>query len=210
MRWNWADHAFTNMFRIENWPDTMTADKQYPGKNFSQNGFTRTQLRQDILPAMEKALGNPEYANDDKVSDKWLRVVGWTEGTWWTPLTRPLLNSCLEEQELSPDEQGDIPLVVTVTGKVLLKLLDSAKFIKQTKPKQKAKRGAAEQRLRSRTQKARQSRPHAQNRHLAQSLLGLETHRRGLHSRSAIRPARSLRRPAANASAIPHRAPEMR
>lgn len=148
MRWNWADHAFTNMFRIENWPDTMTADKQYPGKNFSQNGFTRTQLRQDILPAMEKALGNPEYANDDKVSDKWLRVVGWTEGTWWTPLTRPLLNSCLEEQELSPDEQGDIPLVVTVTGKVLLKLLDSAKFIKQTKPKQKAKRGAATTRRR--------------------------------------------------------------
>jgi hypothetical protein len=80
MSWTWADHAFAKQVRIENWPDSMAADRRFPKQGFQQTAFSTSDLK-EIIPPLEKAQGNPKYTNNSAVKvEKCLRVVEWTEG----------------------------------------------------------------------------------------------------------------------------------
>jgi hypothetical protein len=82
MSWTWADHAFAKQLRIENWPDSMAADGRFPKQGFQQTAFSTSDLK-EIIPPLEKAQGNPKYADDSRVKvEKCLRVVEWTEGSF--------------------------------------------------------------------------------------------------------------------------------
>ncbi|KAJ6568557.1 hypothetical protein B0H19DRAFT_1065381 [Mycena capillaripes] len=118
MSWTWADHGFTKQMRILGWPDKMAAEGRFPKQSFAQTTFSNPELKA-IIPGLEKARGNPKYADDAKVDvDNRLRVVEWTE----------------EEQELPVKEQGGVPLVVAVSGAVLVKVSNSRKWVVQSVP----------------------------------------------------------------------------
>ncbi|KAJ7816404.1 hypothetical protein B0H13DRAFT_1923596 [Mycena leptocephala] len=124
-----ADHAFAKQVRIENWPDSMAADGRFPKQGFQQTAFSTSDLK-EIIPPLEKAQGNPKYEDDSTVKvEKCLRVMEWTE----------------DERNLPQAEQGDVPLVVSVKGNVLVKVANSKKFVaktgtavRQTKPRARA------------------------------------------------------------------------
>ncbi|KAJ6524986.1 hypothetical protein B0H19DRAFT_1276342 [Mycena capillaripes] len=118
MSWTWADHGFTKQMRILGWPDKMAAEGRFPKQSFAQTTFSNPELKA-IIPGLEKARGNPKYADDAKVDvDNRLRVVEWTE----------------EEQELPVKEQGGVSLVVAVSGAVLVKVSNSRKWVVQSVP----------------------------------------------------------------------------
>ncbi|KAJ7792367.1 hypothetical protein B0H13DRAFT_1935737 [Mycena leptocephala] len=87
-----------------------------PKQGFQQTAFSTSDLK-EIIPPLEKAQGNPKYADDSRVKvEKCLRVVEWTE----------------DERDLPQAEQGDVPLVVSVKGNVLVKVASSKKFVAKT------------------------------------------------------------------------------
>ncbi|KAJ7022243.1 hypothetical protein C8F04DRAFT_1272789 [Mycena alexandri] len=114
MHWSFADHGYLHQMRIRNWPDSMAASGRYPKPAFTQTTFSTSDLKL-ILPGLERARGNPKYADDPAAAPaKTVQVVEWTE----------------DEKNLALAEQGEVPLAVTVGNKVVLKVKDSKKFIK--------------------------------------------------------------------------------
>ncbi|KAJ7111121.1 hypothetical protein C8R46DRAFT_1052148 [Mycena filopes] len=122
MHWSWADHAFERHMAIVNWPDSMA--RRFPGNGFTQTSLSNSDL-QLIVPGLERAMGNVKWANKAVAApSKTVSVVEWSQ----------------DDKDRDVADQGEVPLVTTVTGIVLLKVSDSKKFIKQTGGKVTKKR----------------------------------------------------------------------
>ncbi|KAJ7033987.1 hypothetical protein C8F04DRAFT_1260484 [Mycena alexandri] len=78
MHWSFADHGYLHQMRIRNWPDSMAASGRYPKPAFTQTTFSTSDLKL-ILPGLERARGNPKYADDPAAAPaKTVQVVEWT------------------------------------------------------------------------------------------------------------------------------------
>ncbi|KAJ7040111.1 hypothetical protein C8F04DRAFT_1254258 [Mycena alexandri] len=151
---SWANYAFKNKMRMENWDDQMASANVFPKSGFVRTKFDMPQLRR-VLPAMEARHGIPtteenDLGSDDEdtlaaaqenLADEALRIVAWTE----------------EESAMSLVEQQDLPLLTTTSGVILSHIHDApgwtkarqeekdrAEKVKEkaaAKPKMKAKRG---------------------------------------------------------------------
>ncbi|KAJ7024110.1 hypothetical protein C8F04DRAFT_1270670 [Mycena alexandri] len=151
---SWANYAFKNKMRMENWDDQMASANVFPKSGFVRTKFDMPQLRR-VLPAMEARHGIPtteenDSGSDDEdtlaaaqenLADEALRIVAWTE----------------EESAMSLVEQQDLPLLTTTSGVILSHVHDAPGWTKArqeekdraekakekaaAKPKTKAKRG---------------------------------------------------------------------
>jgi hypothetical protein len=93
MKWTaWADYAYENQLRLENWDDDMASNGKYPKKGFNINFFQERE-NERVVPALD-ARHFPEDYNVDReeLAEKAMRIVSWTEGGFsclylaWTEL----------------------------------------------------------------------------------------------------------------------------
>ncbi|KAJ7833842.1 hypothetical protein B0H14DRAFT_3710152 [Mycena olivaceomarginata] len=120
MKWTaWADYAYENQLRLENWDDDMASNGKYPKKGFNINFFQERE-NERVVPALD-ARHFPEDYNVDReeLAEKAMRIVSWTE----------------DEMAVSLEKQGDVPIIQTVSGVTVASVSSAGKWEKAVKGK---------------------------------------------------------------------------
>ncbi|KAJ7872676.1 hypothetical protein B0H14DRAFT_3131513 [Mycena olivaceomarginata] len=120
MKWTaWADYAYENQLRLENWDDDMASNGKYPKKGFNINFFQERE-NERVVPALD-ARHFPEDDNTDReeLAEKAMRIVSWTE----------------DEMAVSLEKQGDVPIIQTVSGVTVASVSSAGKWEKAVKGK---------------------------------------------------------------------------
>ncbi|KAJ7605717.1 hypothetical protein DFH06DRAFT_1348567 [Mycena polygramma] len=150
MKWtSWDDFAFSNQLRLENWDDEMAGRQAYPHRGFSLTKFSAEDIKR-IVPKMEARLRLNQTVDEQEAdsvmedvdvdADEALRIVAWEDDECTQPL----------------EEQANIGLLTTVSGKTLLTVSDSKKWSSAV-AKEKAR--AERQRLRADAARAKRQKP---------------------------------------------------
>ncbi|KAJ7195593.1 hypothetical protein B0H12DRAFT_1082170 [Mycena haematopus] len=115
MKWTaWTDYAYENQMQIENWDDEMAEANKIPRKGFTIN-FFQDREKKRLLPALDAR----HFPDEDdraraKLAESSLRVVSWTDA----------------EMALSLEEQGTIPVLVSLGGVSIRTVSNSEKWLK--------------------------------------------------------------------------------
>ncbi|KAJ7700214.1 hypothetical protein B0H16DRAFT_1483974 [Mycena metata] len=137
MLWNvkFLDMVWRCRCRIENYPEKLEEQSFLIGSSTADSRIIRKSTYRAFMPALQEANSGRATANVGPV----MAIVGWDDGEYLiSPSCAAIDVAFVDEKELLPEEQGEVPLVSTADS-VLFYVRDSPAWQKNNRRRGKGK-----------------------------------------------------------------------